>query len=222
MNVEIWIQNTWINSSSKLNAYSLTCKLYTACLTLSSHDRKKMLGRSLNQFSVVNADTASGQDNITISLCVCLGVWVCVCVHICRSGWGSMTMLGTFTAVHRSESLPSVDGPTHLCRNPEESHHTRVRSVPAGQDHLWSRDASLLEWSSFKTTCLSFSLCCCLSGVQRGCLLLAKDVFFLCWEIVCFTFKTMVMKIRKGDSSGVHRLFEGQGWKKKRRIQCTV
>lgn len=52
-----------------------------------------------------------------------------------------MATVFTFAAVHRSESLPSVDGPAHFRGDPEVTHHTRVDPVPAGQDHLGGEKA---------------------------------------------------------------------------------
>ena len=60
--------------------------------------------------------------------------------RICRSQWSAEATVCTFTAVHRSESLSSVNGPAHLCGNTEVAHHACVNAVPAGQDHLGSGD----------------------------------------------------------------------------------
>lgn len=60
--------------------------------------------------------------------------------RICGSQWSSEATVCTFTAVHRSEPLSSVNGPAHLCGNTEVAHHARVNAVPAGQDHLGSGD----------------------------------------------------------------------------------
>lgn len=47
-------------------------------------------------------------------------------------------MVCTFTAVHRGETFSSVHRPAGLGGDPQVGHHSRVRPVPAGQDHLRS------------------------------------------------------------------------------------
>lgn len=50
--------------------------------------------------------------------------------------WVKQGFSNTFTTLHWIHTLSSVDGPTHLGREPKEIHCASECSVPAGQDHL--------------------------------------------------------------------------------------